>query len=135
MNFRQIKETCLYTSDLEAAKAFYHSKLGLEIINHLPGKHIFFRAGTSVLLVFNPDESSRKTSPPPHFSKGRYHFAFEVESDEYQRAKSEIISKGIAIIDTVVWNENPRSAKGMLESFYFEDGLGNIVEIVPAGIW
>jgi len=128
MKFRQIKETCIYTTNLEAAKSFYFNKLGLEIISHLPGKHIFFRAGNSVLLCFNPDDSSQKKSPPPHFAKGRYHFAFEVESGEYEHHKAEIISKGIAIVDTVVWTNGQ-------ESFYFEDGLGNILEIVPEGIW
>lgn len=128
MKFRQIKETCIYSTDLERAKAFYHGTLGLEIIGHVEGKHIFFRAGTSVLLCFNPDDSSRKTSPPPHYAKGRYHFAFEVEPEEYEQHKADIISKGIPIVDTVVWNSGR-------ESFYFEDGLGNILEIVPVGIW
>jgi len=128
MNFKQIKETCIYTTDLEKAKTFYHSKLGLEIIGQVEGKHIFFRAGTSVLLCFNPEDSSRKVSPPPHYAKGRYHFAFEVEPGEYEHHKAEIISKGIPIVDTVVWTSGQ-------ESFYFEDGLGNILEIVPVGIW
>jgi catechol-2,3-dioxygenase len=128
MNFLQIKETCIYSVDLEKAKSFYHGTLGLEIISHVAGKHIFFRAGTSVLLCFNPDDSSRKTSPPPHYAKGRYHFAFEVQPEEYEQHKASIISKGIPIIDTVVWSSGQ-------ESFYFEDGLGNVLEIVPVGIW
>lgn len=139
MNFKQIKETCIYTTDLEAARAFYHNKLGLEIISFLPGKHVFFRAGTSVLLCFNPNDSRLKKSPPPHYSTGRYHFAFEVEAADYEQHKAEILSKGIAITDTVVWDSGPRSAEGFAkatqESFYFEDGLGNVVEVVPAGIW
>lgn len=135
MKFRQIKETCIYTTDLEGAKSFYHNKLGLEIISHLPGKHIFFRAGTSVLLCFNPEDSKTKKSPPPHYASGRYHFAFEVESSDYEQQKAEILSKGIAIVDTVVWDSGPRSSNATQESFYFEDGLGNIVEIVPVGIW
>ncbi len=128
MKFRQIKETCIYSTDLEAAKSFYHSKLGLEIISYLPGRHIFFRAGNSVLLCFNPDDSSQKKSPPLHYSSGRYHFAFEVEAADYEQQKEELLSKGIPIIDTVVWDSG-------FESFYFEDGLGNIVEVVPVGIW
>jgi catechol 2,3-dioxygenase-like lactoylglutathione lyase family enzyme len=128
MNFRQIKETCIYSSDLEKAIEFYNGKLGLKVISHVAGKHVFFRAGSSVLLCFNPDDSRLKTSPPPHYSGGRYHFAFEVEAGEYDRHKSELISKGITIVDTVVWESGQ-------ESFYFEDGLGNIVEVVPVGMW
>jgi catechol 2,3-dioxygenase-like lactoylglutathione lyase family enzyme len=128
MNLRQIKETCIYTSDLDAARDFYHGRLGLEVISHVRGKHIFFRVGTSVLLCFNPDDSREKKSPPPHYSHGRYHFAFEVAAEDYEQHKAEIISKGIPIVDTVVWDSGQ-------ESFYFEDGLGNILEIVPVGIW
>jgi catechol 2,3-dioxygenase-like lactoylglutathione lyase family enzyme len=58
MNFRQIKETCIYFRDLELARSFYHEKLGLPIICYVETKHIFFRAGTSVLLCFNPDDST-----------------------------------------------------------------------------
>jgi catechol-2,3-dioxygenase len=128
MNIRQIKETCIYARDLEAARSFYHHRLGLEIISYLETKHIFFRAGTSVLLCFNPDDSMEKKSPPPHHASGRYHFAFEVAADEYEQHKTEIMAKGIPIVDTVVWTSGQ-------ESFYFEDGLGNILEIVPVGIW
>ncbi len=128
MNIRQIKETCIYSSDLSSAKKFYHDMLGLPIIVEVEGKHIFFRAGTSILLCFNPAESRKKKSPPAHFSKGKFHFAFEVSPTEYEQHKKEIIQHGVMITDTVVW-------KNGQESFYFNDPLGNVVEIVPEGIW
>ncbi len=128
MNFRQIKETCIYSTDLRSIKTFYHELLGLPVIGEVEGKHIFFRAGSSVLLCFNPDDSRLKKSPPAHFSVGKYHFAFEVTLDQYENHKNEIIRKGISITDTVVW-------KNGQESFYFNDPVGNVVEIVPEGIW
>ena len=128
MNIRQIKETCLYFRDLEKAKAFYHAVLELPIISFVKDKHIFFRAGNSVLLVFNPEDSKLKKSPPAHFSEGKYHFSFEVAKEEYEMHKQEIASKGVAIIDKVIWETGQ-------ESFYFEDPEGNILEIVPEGIW
>jgi catechol 2,3-dioxygenase-like lactoylglutathione lyase family enzyme len=129
MNFLKIKETCLYVSDLERAKKFYGETLELPLISYLPDKHIFFRAGNSVLLIFNPEDSKKKTSPPSHFGGGHQHFAFEVKAADYERAKEEIKSKGIKIIDEVIW----KSGK---ESFYFNDPEGNVLEIVPdAGIW
>ncbi len=93
MNFNQIKETCIYYRDLEKAKEFYHVKLGLPIIAYLETKHIFFKAGNSVLLCFNPDDSRNKISPPPHYSEGKYHFAFEVKPEEYENHKTEILRK------------------------------------------
>lgn len=128
MNFSQIKETCIYTQDLDKAREFYHDKLGLPVISQVQGKHIFFKAGTSVLLCFNPEDSKHKKSPPGHFAAGKYHFAFEVIPEEYENHKRLIASLGIAIIDQVVWETGQ-------ESFYFEDPEGNVLEIVPRGIW
>ncbi|MDX1629311.1 MAG: VOC family protein [Fulvivirga sp.] len=124
----KIKETCLYIHDLEAAKAFYHEKIGFDIIHYLPDRHIFFRVGASVLLCFNPEDSKTKTSPPPHFAQGPQHFAFEVAKEDYLSCKEKIISLGIDIEDEVIW-------KSGQESFYFKDPAGNVLEIVPKGIW
>ena len=128
MNVTQIKETCLYFCDLERARLFYEDVLGLPVISYVPGKHIFFKAGSSVLLCFNPDDSKNKKSPPAHFGDGKYHFAFEVKAGEYEDHKRELQSKGIKIIDKVIWGSGQ-------ESFYFEDPGGNILEIVPEGVW
>lgn len=129
MNFIKIKETCLYISDLERAKVFYHGVLELPIINYVESKHLFLRAGYSVLLLFNPEDSRKKKSPPAHFGGGKQHFAFEVPLSDYKKAKQEIKSKGIKITDEVVWESGK-------ESFYFEDPEGNVLEIIPnEGIW
>jgi catechol 2,3-dioxygenase-like lactoylglutathione lyase family enzyme len=129
MKFLKIKETCLYVHDLEAAKSFYHGKLGLEVINYLPGKHIFFRAGSSVLLCFNPEDSRQKKSPPAHYGGGKQHFAFEVPEADYAESRRIIISLGIEITDEVAWSNGQTS-------FYFEDPEGNVLEILPEGaIW
>lgn len=129
MNYIKIKETCLYVHDLEKIRQYYHQKLGLPVIHYDPGKHIFFRLGSSVLLCFNPDDSRNKISPPGHYGEGKQHVAFEVRHADYEKAKSEIIAKGIQLIDEVEW-------KSGAKSFYFEDPEGNILEIVPdKGIW
>jgi len=125
----KIKETCLYVRDLEKAQTFYHEMLGLPVISYAKAKHIFFRAGSSVLLCFNPDDSQQKKSPPPHFGNGKQHFAFEVLLKDYENVKQEIQAKGIKITDEVVWQSG-------YTSFYFEDLEGNVLEVVPdTGIW
>jgi catechol-2,3-dioxygenase len=128
MKFIKVKETCLYVYDLEKIRSFYEEVLELAVINYDPGKHIFFRLGSSVLLCFNPDDSKKKTSPPAHYGGGKQHVAFEVGLDDYKSAKDAIISKGINVIDEITW-------KNGAESFYFEDPEGNVLEIVPEGIW
>lgn len=129
MKFLKIKETCLYISDLERARSFYHGVLGLPVIHYQHGKHLFLRAGESVLLLFNPEDSRQKTSPPPHYGGGKQHFAFEVSSKSYDDSKEEIAGKGIPIIEEVTWRSGRRS-------FYFNDPEGNVLEILPSeGIW
>jgi catechol 2,3-dioxygenase-like lactoylglutathione lyase family enzyme len=128
MEFIKIKETCLYVRDLEKAFDFYHGKLKLPVITYLKGKHLFLRAGQSVLLLFNPEDSRTKLSPPAHYGGGKQHFAFEVAVDQYQQWKENLQNEGIAIIDTLRW-------KSGQESFYFNDPEENVLEIIPEGIW
>lgn len=128
MKFIQIKETCIYAKDLEVIRQFYHDLLELPVISYVEGKHIFFRAGSSVLLCFNPDDSRNKKSPPPHYAAGKYHFAFEVAPSDYEREKQLLIEKGINLTDEVEWENG-------LKSSYFEDPVGNVLEIIPAGVW
>jgi catechol 2,3-dioxygenase-like lactoylglutathione lyase family enzyme len=124
MKFIKIKETCLYVNDLEQTRKFYHDVLELEIISYVKEKHIFFKAGSSVLLCFNPDDSKNKISPPAHYGGGKQHFAFEVPDSEYAIAKKWILDKGIKITEEVTWASGKKS-------FYFEDPEGNVLEIVP----
>jgi catechol 2,3-dioxygenase-like lactoylglutathione lyase family enzyme len=128
MNFRQIKETCIYVTDLAAAREFYHGILSLPIVAEVPGKHIFFKVGPSMLLCFNPNDSRWKTSPPAHHATGPYHFAFEVAQAEYQQHSEALERKGVKIIDRLRWPNG-------LESLYFHDPAGNVLEIVPEGVW
>ena len=129
MKFLKIKETCLYMNDLEKAKFFYHEVLELPMIHYLPDKHLFLRVGQSVLLIFNPEDSKNKKSPPAHYGGGKQHFAFEVSTDSYQEMKQRILLKGIEVIDEVTWNSG-------VKSFYFNDPEGNVLEILPErGVW
>jgi catechol-2,3-dioxygenase len=129
MKFLKIKETCLYIHDLEGARRFYQDILNLIEISYVPTKHLFLKAGESVLLLFNPEDSKHKKSPPGHYGGGKQHFAFEVESKDYLPTKQEIILKGITIIDEVTWTAG-------IQSFYFNDPEGNVLEVLPnVGVW
>lgn len=128
MEFTQIKETCLYVSDLDRTSAFYSGKLGLPIISRVEGRHLFFRAGSSVLLCFIAEATRHETQLPPHFAEGKQHLAFEVRQEDYERIKSAIENEDIRITHVQTW-------KNDLNSFYFEDPDGHVLEIVPPGIW
>lgn len=128
MNIRRIKETCIYVSDLELTKAFYAGEMGLEIISLVPGRHVFFRAGESVLLCFVAAQTERETELPPHGAKGSVHFAFEVSGNDFEDALKKVKQAGISILHGHVW-------KGGFRSFYFHDPDGNLVEIIEEGLW
>lgn len=127
MQFSQIKETSLYVQDLDRTEAFYNGKLGLEILTRVEGRHIFFKAGTSVLLCFLAD-ATRNDEKVPHYGEGEMHIAFEVPKENYEKAKSWIQSMGITIEHEQQWYED-------YYSFYFRDPDGHSLEIVPGGMW
>ena len=58
-----ILETCLYVDDLRAAEHFYRDVLGLVVVRRQTGRHVFFRCGRSMLLIFDPTATAM--SPPP----------------------------------------------------------------------
>lgn len=128
LSFTQIKETCLYVSDLQATRDFYEGKLGLHCFSLVDGRHAFFKAGTSVLLCFIADATKNDTRLPPHYGCGNQHYAFECKRDEYEPWIAKIEAAGITILQHVDWPNGGRS-------FYFHDPDGNVGEIVEPGIW
>jgi|SRR5690606_4278339 catechol 2,3-dioxygenase-like lactoylglutathione lyase family enzyme len=128
MKVTQIKETCLYIFDLDKAEDFYCRLLGFPIISKVEGRHIFFRCGTSVLLCFLPEITKAETTLPPHFAAGKQHLAFEVGRIDYVNTKEKLIYEGVEITHLQKWTAE-------LESFYFEDPFGHVLEVVPTGIW
>lgn len=128
LKFARIKETCLYTSDLEGCRDFYVGKLGLELHAYEPGRYVFFIAGDSMLLCFNPESTRVQGMLPPHWGSGRYHFAFEAQEGEYDAWKSKIQQEGIAIEHEQTWGNGTKS-------LYFEDPDGNCVEILQWRMW
>lgn len=128
MKYTQIKETCLYVTDLELAENFYSQILEMPIISKVAERHIFFRCGSSVLLCFIPEVTKFEKTLPPHYAYGKQHIAFEVSRRDYLKAKSNLLEKGITLTHEQEWNHG-------LKSFYFDDPFGNVLEIVPVGIW
>jgi len=128
MQFIRIKETCLYVQDLQQTKLFYNGKLGLEVIGEVAGRHVFFRAGESVLLCFIATESAKSQMVPPHFGRGNMHLAFEVSPGDYPARKAEIEQLGISIEMEYEWGRG-------YHSFYFRDPDQHVLEIVMTGMW
>ena len=128
MNILSIKETCIYVTDLQRTKDFYSNKLGLPLISFVQDRHVFFRAGNSVLLCFIADQTKNEKELPPHGAQGTIHFAFEVNKEEYAEVFNQIKHSGINILHEHIW-------KNGLQSFYFHDPDNNLLEIIEQGLW
>lgn len=129
----QILESALYVDDLDAAEAFYERILGLEKIGRFGNRHVFFRCGPGVLLIFNPAETiipykEGQLPVPPHGAHGQGHLCFRATSDEIDEWAARLTAAGIEIESVVEWPQGGRS-------IYFRDPAGNSLEFAEARIW
>jgi catechol 2,3-dioxygenase-like lactoylglutathione lyase family enzyme len=128
LTFTQVKETCIYVSDLDRTREFYEGKLGLKCFELATGRHAFFKVGTSVFLCFIAEATKQRGWLPTHYGSGEMHFAFEATKEQYDAWRDRIMTIGIVIEQDIAW---PRGGK----SFYFRDPDNHLVEIVQQGIW
>ena len=132
--FRKIVETCVYSSELEKMKNFYINSIGLEFVSEESGRHVFLKAGRSMLLIFNPVSTTNKSGSifPPHGAStppAIIHFALEIEKEDYKDLKDTLIRNGIRIEKELTWRNET------LKSIYFRDPAGNLVEFITKGSW
>ncbi len=129
MRPRRVLETALYASDLEAAERFYGGTLNLEVIGRVAGRHVFFRCGDGVLLVFDPTATAATEGQvPPHGASGPGHVAFAATREELDLWRSRFERDGVAIEAGVTW---PRGG----HSIYVRDPAGNSVELAEPALW
>jgi catechol 2,3-dioxygenase-like lactoylglutathione lyase family enzyme len=124
----RILETVLYAEDMEAVEKFYSEVLELPLLARDAGRSLVYTVGPDMLLIFYAPESLKKTSLPPHGTKGPGHIAFEVEEEEYDGWKKYLAAKNIKIEKEITW-------KSAARSIYFYDPSGNVLEIGTPGIW
>jgi catechol 2,3-dioxygenase-like lactoylglutathione lyase family enzyme len=60
MKVDRVLETSLHAQNLDAAELFYTRVLGLEVYSRVEDRHVFFRCGSAMLLVFNPDKTEQE---------------------------------------------------------------------------
>ncbi|CAN0654251.1 VOC family protein [Nitratireductor aquimarinus] len=129
-----ILEAALYVSDLAEAERFYGEALGLERIARVEGRHVFFRCGQTVLLLFNPAATAgppaadARLPVPPHGARGQGHLCFAATAEEIARWKAHLEAAGIAIEADFEWPGGGRS-------IYFRDPSGNSLEFAEPRIW
>lgn len=127
-------ESSLYARDLDATEAFYAGTLGLAVVMRQPGRHVFFRVGGSILLIFDPDatadgpQADSRLPVPGHGANGPAHYCLSVARDELDRWRSHLESEGVAIEADFLWPNGARS-------IYVRDPAGNSVEFAEPALW
>jgi catechol 2,3-dioxygenase-like lactoylglutathione lyase family enzyme len=129
LKIHAVLETCLYVSDLEASETFYRSVLGLALVGRESGRHLFFRCGAGLLLLFNAERTlARETDVPPHGAHGPGHVAFAVPQHELPAWLDHLEENGVTIEKETTWPTGGRS-------IYFRDPAGNSLELASPQVW
>ena len=128
-----ILETVLYAGDLDAAEVFYRDVLGLEPFASVHGRHLFYRCGDQVLLIFKAEATRVPAAAgalpvPPHGAAGPGHICFRATAAELDAWVRRLTAKAVAIEADFEW---PRGGR----SIYFRDPAGNCLEIAEPRIW
>ena len=129
-----ILESALYVTDLETAEVFYADVIGLERIGKVEGRHVFFRCGQGVLLLFNAEATRHPPAPdarlpvPPHGAAGQGHLCFSASAEDLERWKTHLSAHGVAIEAEFEWPQGGRS-------IYLRDPSGNSLEFAEPKIW
>lgn len=128
-----VLEAALYVRDLDAAERFYGGVMGLAEITRVAGRHIFYRVGQTVLLIFDPETTSQGGSNPalpvpPHGAEGPGHLCFAATREEISLWRARLDSAGYPIEADFDWPNGARS-------IYFRDPAGNSLEIAEPRLW
>ena len=128
-----VLETVLYAADLDAAEAFYRDVLGLVPFAKAGGRHLFYRCGDQVLLIFNPQATKVPPAPgalpvPPHGTTGEGHVCFRASARDIDAWRLRLEGMGVAIEADFEWPGGGRS-------IYFRDSAGNCLEFAEPRIW
>jgi len=134
MQAAAILEAALYVSDLGQAEQFYSGVLDLEVIARAEGRHVFFRCGKGVVLLFNanatelPPAADARLPVPPHGARGPGHLCFAANAEEIEAWKQKLVAEGVVIEADFEWPNGGRS-------IYFRDPSGNSLEFAEPRIW
>jgi catechol 2,3-dioxygenase-like lactoylglutathione lyase family enzyme len=124
-----ILETVVYVSDLDAAESFYAEILGLSLQSRQAGRHVFYRCGDAMFLVFNPEATAVEVGEvPSHGAVGPGHVAFSINGAEWPLWVERLAEHGVGVEASIEW-------PGGGHSIYVRDPGGNSVELATPAIW
>ena len=124
----QIMEISIYVNNLGKAEVFYKKLFDLQPFDRNGGRHVFFKVGETMLLLFDPTESRKGGSVPGHGAEGEGHVAFRVDHADLHFWRERLKSLQVEIEQEYDW---PSGGK----SIYFRDPSGNSLEFVTPDTW
>lgn len=132
MQITRVLEACLYVDDLAAAEGFYARVFGLTFLSRVEGRHVFFRCGDGMFLLFNPQTTiqpgNSSSGVPTHGAHGPGHVAFAMRDAEVDAWREHLKKNGVEIEKEMSW-------PGGGHSIYFRDPAGNSVELATPKVW
>lgn len=128
-----ILETAIYAADLDAAEAFYGGVLGLEKVSRQANRHLFYRCGPGILLIFNPAETAKPVPAgalpvPSHGATGPGHVCFRVRGEQMDGIVERLQAANVPVESDFLWPNGARS-------IYFRDPAGNSLECAEPRLW
>ena len=128
-----ILEASLYVDDLDAAEQFYGEVLGLDRIQRAANRHVIYRIGGSVLLIFNPEQTEQPPlNPdmpvPSHGARGAGHVCLVLTRDEIAVMRKHLLDWNVPVDAEFDW-------PGGARSLYVRDPAGNSIEFAEAHLW
>lgn len=124
----QILETCLYVDDMGKAGEFYSKLFEIETYSKAGERHLFFKIGKSMLLLFNPEKTKTGGEVPAHGASGAGHVAFTIGHDDLDFWRKRLSQQNIEIELEYTWSSGGRS-------IYFRDPFNNSIELATADTW
>ncbi len=125
---KQILETALYVKNIKESERFYKNLFELETYAIDENRHVFFKIGKSMLLLFNAEACLKGDGFPAHGCQGPGHMAFAVEHSELNFWRKRLKDQNIKIEKEITW---PSGGK----SIYFRDPDGHSLELATPDTW
>jgi catechol 2,3-dioxygenase-like lactoylglutathione lyase family enzyme len=103
--------------------------LGLEVYSRVEGRHVFFRCGDSMFLLFNAQVTGHSTGEvPAHGAHGPGHVAFAITAEEVSAWRAHLQHRGVPVEAEIAWPSGGHS-------LYVRDPAGNSVELATPATW
>ncbi len=121
-----VAEAVLYVADLQRAKTFYTTVLGLPVTAEFEDACFLQTGPNSTLILFELEKLQQRQSViPAHGAKGAGHIALAIPTDQMNAWRARLQAHGVSIEHEQDWGAGTHS-------IYFRDPDNNSLELIDA---